>query len=139
MGFDVTALDLSLRATEFGRTLEFVSDLRMHRSEGGSAAAVSPATLTYIAGDLLDPAVCPGPFDCIIERRTVQLLPDREFALDRLAARLAPKGLLISHVHDGAWRPGASREHFAEDWALKREFSRNQDAERAIILYVTTG
>jgi SAM-dependent methyltransferase len=139
MGFDVTALDLSPRATEVGRTLDFGPDPRMHRAEGASAAAVPPGTLSYIAGDLLDAAVCPGPFDCIIERRTVQLLPDRELALDRLAARLAPKGLLISHVHNGAWRPGVSREHFAQRWAPERGFSRNDDAERAVMLQVTTG
>jgi SAM-dependent methyltransferase len=138
MGFDVTALDLSPRATELGPTLDFGPDPRMHRAEGASAAAVPPGTLSYIAGDLLDASICPGPFDCIIERRTVQLLPDRELALDRLAARLGLRGLLISHVH-GAWRPGLSREHFAQRWALKRGFSHNDEAERAVMLQVTTG
>jgi hypothetical protein len=40
---------------------------------------------------------------------------------------------------DGAWRPGLSREHFAQRWALKRGFSHNDAAERAVMLQVTTG
>jgi hypothetical protein len=63
---------------------------------GGSIAGV--------IGDLIDPAVCPGPFDVVIERRTVQLFRDDEekhAAMDRLAARLGDRGLLVGHQHSG--------------------------------------
>jgi len=69
--------------------------------------------LTLATGDLTKPEVCPGPFDAVIERRVVQLFaePDRAVAIDRLAARLATPGVLISHHHDGCGRPGQVRHH----------------------------
>jgi hypothetical protein len=39
----------------------------------------------------------------------------------------------------GLWRPGLSKEHFAQRWALKGGFSHNDEAERAVMLQVTTG
>lgn len=105
-GFDVTALDISavpaealaasLRDAEHplrripglsmrdDGSVTFDTDRpidprlcpRMHQSDeylprgGGS--------LSFITGDLIDPAISPGPFDVVIERRTVQLFPAAE-------------------------------------------------------------
>ena len=91
----------------------------MHRSvdqrprRGGS--------LLFVTGDLMNPDLCPGPFDLVIERRTVQLFPagERELALERLVTRLGARGVLVSHEHQGARRPGQSQTHYAES-ELKR-------------------
>ena len=80
--------------------------------------------LEFVCGDLSDPAMCPGPFDVVIERRTVQLFPEeeREAALDRLAARLSARGMFVSHMHDGGGGPGRHRPHHAREWAKARGF-----------------
>jgi hypothetical protein len=69
--------------------------------------------------------LCPGPFDVIVERRTVQLFPQREqpTALERLAARLTPRALLVSHQHHGGGRPNEPRSHFADTWAADQGFT----------------
>lgn len=94
----------------------------MHRS-----AAYPPrggGSLSFATGDLLDPEACPGPFDVVIERRTVQLLPeaDRLLALDRLVARLPNRGVFVSHQHAGGWKPGDDRTHYAKAWLSSRGF-----------------
>ena len=102
-------------------------------------------SLSYVTGDLSDPAVCPGPFDVVIERRTVQLFPagERDAAMDRLAARVGSKALLISHQHKGAWKPGEPRDHFAEKWLERSDFVRDHAdvryAPRVARLWFTTG
>ena len=90
--------------------------------------------------------LCRGPFDVVIERRTVQLFPPAEqpATRDRLAARLAPDGLLISHQHMGRWKPGEPRTHFAQAWAADRGFSIQgfrlaNDTGRTARLVFTTG
>jgi len=82
-------------------------------------------SLTHVTGDLMREDLCPGPYDVVIERRTVQLFPSAEqpTALDRLAARLAPGGLFVSHQHSGGWQPEDPRTHFAADWAAARGFA----------------
>lgn len=102
-GFDVTSLDISAVPAEwFGRALAH-PDCPLREIEGfriaedgaatfgNAAAAVDPALcpgihrkansiargggiLRFATGDVLDELVCPGPFDAIIERRTLQLL-----------------------------------------------------------------
>lgn len=88
-----------------------------HRPKGGGS-------LSLIQGDLIDPAICPGPFDVVIERRTVQLFSpaERPIALERLVARLASPGTVVCHEHRGNWRPGGSRSHFAHKWFAARGF-----------------
>jgi len=89
-----------------------------------AAAALGGGSLAVATGDLVDPAICPGPFDVVIERRTVQLFPaaDRSRAFERLAARLSPHGVLVSQQHLGGWRPGQSRTHFGERWLRSHGF-----------------
>jgi hypothetical protein len=129
-GYKVTALDLSPTATR-------VAAERWH---DGAAKANVEGSLTFVCGDLFDRAVCPGPYDAIIERRTLQLFEptDRELALERLTARLALRGLLVSHCHLGYWRPGESSEHFARAWLDLHGFG-GASADRAYRLTVTTG
>jgi hypothetical protein len=115
----------------------------MHRAEGRSLRG--GGSLTYFTGDLIAAEHCPGPFDVVIERRTVQLFPESErpAALDRLAARLTPQGLLISHQHRGAWKPPEPRTHFAEQWMSDRGFNHYSretvDSQRTARLILTTG
>jgi len=67
-GFEVTALDISrvaMSCTEGchdDRGLDFCSP---HIRRQGRR-------VEFVVGDLLDTTLCPGPFDLIIERRTVQ-------------------------------------------------------------------
>jgi hypothetical protein len=82
-------------------------------------------SLSVVTGDLTNPDLCPGPFDVVIERRTVQLFPEAErtAALERLVARLAVRGTFVSHEHRGGWKPGNARGHFAESWLTDRGFA----------------
>ncbi len=114
----------------------------MHRSadylpRGGGA-------LHFVSGDLFDPAICPGPFDVVIERRCVQLFPrtDQPEALERLIARLSPRGTFISHEHQGFWKPGDDRTHYAERWVASHGFAvrpRRPHADRLADLIFSTG
>src|SRR5215208_3956911 len=96
-GFDVTIMDLSPFAMDTVRTAIAKNDLRGE----------------CVTGDLLDPSACPGPFDVIVERRTLQLFDDTERprALVALTNRLSPRGLFVTHAHLGGWRPGRPRAH----------------------------
>ncbi|MGH9309188.1 MAG: hypothetical protein ACRD1U_07430 [Vicinamibacterales bacterium] len=102
-------------------------------------------SLASVTGDLIDPAICPGPFDAVIERRTVQLFPEveREVALDRLASRLGARGLFVSHFHDGCGGPGRWRPHYATGWVASRGFVLGREAEaealRLALLVHTSG
>lgn len=107
VGLDVTALDLSPFATQFARD-----------NDDAQNSPPPEGVLEFVVGDLFDTETCPGPFDVIVERRTVQGYPkkDRDRALSALAARLSPNGLFFSHCHDGAWRPPAEPFHATEAW-----------------------
>lgn len=94
-GFDVTALDISsvatawLEACPVDPTKNSFCDPKLYRPGG---------CIEFVVGDLLDNTVCPGPFDVVIERRTVQTFPqaERSAALTALAARLNPVGIFLS-------------------------------------------
>ena len=152
-GFDVTALDISdvpylafrasirdpthpirrlpIQTVQEDDTVIFLPDQvidpelcpPIHRSEGHPPRG--GGSLSHSTGDLIDPEVCPGPYDVLIERRTVQLFPaaEQQAALDRLAARLGPRALFISHQHSGSWRPGEPRRHYASDWLKESDFT----------------
>jgi hypothetical protein len=120
-GFDVTALDISpvavsrAAACHDDRGLAFCSP---HiRRQGGR--------LEFVVGDLLDTTVCPGPFDAIIERRTVQWFfeYERTVALSALSGRLRGSGIFLSHCLDDPFPPelGWSQHevgwfHASESW-----------------------
>jgi SAM-dependent methyltransferase len=115
-GFDVLALDLSPLALEIAQQIELGDEqLASLIGENGRQPG---GTVTFVAGDLFDPAVGTGPFDVIIERRTAQDYPDdeRDALLSALADRLTPRGILVSHCHDGAWRPPREPRHATAEW-----------------------
>ena len=97
-GFDVTALDISTVAVSSAkqcnddRCLDFCSP--KIRRPGGH--------VEFAVGDLLDATVCPGPFDVVIERRTIQWFGEHEraAALSALSGRLGQSGIFLSHCLD---------------------------------------
>lgn len=99
-GFDVTALDLSTTAMAVAKACEPDSRGFSHfcptepRRPGGH--------VDFVVGDFLDTPICPGPFDVIIERRTVQRLRahERGMALEALAGRLSAVGIFLSDCND---------------------------------------
>lgn len=115
-GFDVTALDLSPFATETAKEAappdEFLARLVGGRSQGVSGH------VEFVVGDLCDVACCPGPYDVVVDRKTLQLYPDerRSSAMKAVANRLASRGIFFSHCHDGGWKPPAPRRHATQSW-----------------------
>jgi len=95
-GFDVTALDISPVSVRFAETasvdprpLGRLCSPRLHRPGG---------RVSFIVGDLLDAAVCPGPFDVVVERCTDQVFAehDRGAALSALSRRRGEVGIFLS-------------------------------------------
>lgn len=115
-GFEVTALDFSPMAIQIAQMCDFGPDELAHffdpqlRRPGGC--------VEFVVGDMLDPGTYPGPFDVIIERRTVQNFApeERPGILEALAARLRPEGVFLSHCHDACWKPPAKPVHATEAW-----------------------
>lgn len=167
-GFDVTALDISelpfalvhrnlssgplhlLPGFEINDDVFVMPELTdqaqcppIHRSPSRPTRA--GGSLRLAIGDIVDPVVCPGPFDAIIERRAIQLFPDaeREPALERLAARLAPRALFLSHEHNGRARPDDTRGHYATAWIRANGFvvdaTSDPAADRLAQLRYSTG
>lgn len=144
-GFEVVALDLSPRATEIARSLELVLD-RLH-------CFFDPTMLRpgghvdFVVGDIRDSAICPGPFDVIIERCTAQLYLNRgiDTILNKLAERLDSGGILFSHCHDSAWRPPAEPRHFTQSWFEQNGWTiwsgdpANKPLGRVACLFSSTG
>lgn len=89
-GFQVVALDKSPQATELAQRFEFTKE----RFEIFCNADMKRAggNLNFVVGDILDPAICPGPFDVIIERRTAQIFlsDNMEAVLSASLRRLVP-------------------------------------------------
>lgn len=115
-GFDVTVLELSpyaiTVASETNPSTELLTRLAGGRPDGPNG------NLKFVAGNLCDAECCPGPYDVIIERLTLQLFSD-EFqprALEAVANRLASPGIFFSQSHDGGWKPPAPRVHRNEWW-----------------------
>jgi len=144
-GFEVTVLDLSPVGLRLAQAWQ---------SDDSEAPEFYPAELRrpggrvqFVAGDLLDPTLCPGPFDMVIERRTLQLFPPEELpqALEALAARLGPEGILVSHYHSGRWKPPEPRVHGLKELFLKhgwdvRDFPPDSKSKgRVAWLIFTTG
>lgn len=142
-GFDVTALDISPSAAKMASEATLPDDLLASLIGGRSGGP--NGHLEFAVGDLCDPACCPGPFDVVIDRRTLQLWPepDRPMAILVVANRLASRGIFFSHCHDGGWRPPAPRKHALEPWFVAEgwEFWRGEPplAGRVAWLFTTTG
>jgi hypothetical protein len=134
-GFAVTALDRSPFAVAHAPPA--APESPPFAAYFGQACSRAGGSLRVVHGDLFDPQVCPGPFDVIIERRTLQLWSRLEPVVDgddcdrglaAVTARLADASLFVSHQHIGCWRPGQSRQHFAQRWLAARGFPIALDA-----------
>jgi len=142
-GFDVTSLDISPLAAKVAREGTPPEDL-LKGLLGGRSGGLN-GRLDFVVGDLCDPALCPGPYDVVIDRKTLQLWPDAErpVALQAVANRLASRGIFFSHAHDGRWKPPAPRRHALEPWFVAQgwEFWRREVAltGRVAWLFTTTG
>jgi hypothetical protein len=115
-GLEVAALDFSPQAVEIARSYPFPAEAISHYFE--PQLQKPGGKVEFIIGDLLDPAICPGPFDVIIERLTVQnyFQHDMGAVLNALVNRLTEDGIFFSHCHDGGWKPPASPRHYTEPW-----------------------
>ena len=122
-GMNVVALDSSAVAIELTRA--FPANEQYFQMFFKRATARAGGSVEFVVGDLMNADTCPGPFDVVIERRTIQLFPDRErpAALAALASRLAPTGIIVSHFHHGWWKPGEPLIHPAESWFIKKRFT----------------
>lgn len=115
-GFDVTALDLSPYAIQVASEVnppgELLAELVGGRTGGQNGS------LQFVVGNLCDTECCPGPYDVIIERLTLQLYSDeyKPRALQAVANRLASPGIFFSQSHCGWWKPPAPPVHFNEWW-----------------------
>ena len=99
-GFDVTALDLSPYATKVASEVTPPAEL-LAQLVGGRSGGLN-GNLNFVAGNLCDPACCPGPYDVVIERLTLQLYSDeyKPRALQAVANRITSLGIFFSQSHD---------------------------------------
>ena len=110
-GLIVTALDISpfavFVAKEMSKSFdspEKYFDTSLIR-DGGS--------IQFLEGDLFNANQCPGPYDIVIERRTIQDYPPEKHcvAVNCIISRLAKRGIVVCHCHDATWRPGKKPKH----------------------------
>jgi hypothetical protein len=145
-GLEVTALDLSPFAVRICEETDFDDDYRRRLLDdelmrpGGS--------VSYVVGDIMDPTVCPGPYDMIIERRTAQIFEGSSMdeALAALSKRLSGTNAFFTHCHHGAWRPGDKREPRTERWFRDQGWAIwdgrdmvNSGSRRLAWIFLTTG
>lgn len=121
-GFDVTALDLSPYATALASSAS-PADRHLARLVEGRSAALG-GRVQWLSGSLCDPALCPGPYDVVIERCTLQQWPEdeRDEAVEAVVRRLAPRGLLFTQAHNGGLRPIQAPRHPASAWFAARQW-----------------
>ena len=98
-GFDVTALDFSPYATEVAERATPPDDYLAGLI--GKRTTDAGGQLRFVTGDLRDTSICPGPYDVVIERKTLQLFPDtaRADAIRAVAERVASPGIFFSQSH----------------------------------------
>ncbi len=115
-GFRVVALDLSPQAVEIARTFEFPAEAFEYFCESGMRRP--EGHVKFVVGDILDPDVCPGPFDVIIERRTAQNYFPHNIGviLGALVKRLGHEGIFFSHCHDRTCGPQVTPRHYTKPW-----------------------
>jgi len=108
-GFSVTAMDISGFAVWI---CNHIADKNLDDSHFAGRfleeSQIRPGgSVEFVVGDLFDRSVCPGPYDIIIERRTIQDYPENERkpAIESVLVRLANPGLFFSHCHDNRFNP----------------------------------
>jgi len=95
-GFAVTGLDISRVALAYARRGESWEAFRTHFL--GDVEERPGGTCAFVEGDLFDSAVCPGPYDIVMCRNTIQYFQHDgrlEAALASLVRRLTPTGILL--------------------------------------------
>src|ERR1044072_5806100 len=115
-GFDVTSLDISPFAAKVASEAAPPDDFLARLV--GEKQGDSNGLLKFVVGDICDAACCPGPFDVVIDRKTLQLWPkaERPLALQAVANRLAARGIFFSQSHNGGWKPPAPRHDAPATW-----------------------
>ncbi|TNE44554.1 MAG: hypothetical protein EP343_30195 [Deltaproteobacteria bacterium] len=107
-GFQSTSLELSRVANEQAATWSFP-----HHSEDSCPVCQAQETCwlssieepsgksTFVTGNVLNPYLCPGPYDALVVRRTLHLFDSQSMheVLRRLRERLRPGGVLIAEIH----------------------------------------
>jgi SAM-dependent methyltransferase len=141
-GFDVTVLDISPLALKVAQACDVPDKFLLNFLEGRQVGR--RRRVRFIEGDLLDASICPGPYDVVLERRTLQLYPDddRPAAMRALAARLATPGIFFSHSHRNL-APGAWPKNDPSEWFRAEQWPRWQSATpieaRVAWLFSTSG
>ena len=127
-GFDVTVLDISPLAIKVAQQWDVPKEILLTLIEGRQAGR--RRRVRFVTGDLLDASLCPGPFDVVLERKTLQLFPDedRPAAMRALAARLATPGIFFSHSHLNLGS-GVSRRNEPSDWFRAEQWPLCQSAK----------
>jgi SAM-dependent methyltransferase len=100
IGFDVDVLDISKEAIDFISNYRLSSDdakkffLEDQHCIGGK--------INYIVGDFRDKSLCPGKYDVVITRRTLQYFTRDNFFgnLNTLIEKLNEGGIFINHTHN---------------------------------------
>jgi hypothetical protein len=120
-GFQVDVLDISSAAITYLSNYQLTDKdlMNFYRADqyrpGGK--------IDYIVGDFTDINLCPGPYDLIITRRTLQYFTRNNFiaVINTLIARLNDGGVFINHSHN------AYDIAFAiEDYLCSRDFIKYQ-------------
>lgn len=122
-GFKVVAMDLSTTAMEIARRVPFNDD---DVESFYDPKFLRPGGMVdHVVGNFLDPSVCPGPFDVIIERQTAQLYVNSglDRAMTELTNRPSDNGIFFSHSHDGFWKPPAEPTHYTLSWFKENEWT----------------
>jgi ubiquinone/menaquinone biosynthesis C-methylase UbiE len=88
-GYDVTGLDFSAAMVSAAR----------------AKAAAAGAEARFVVGDASDPRLDAADFDVALCRHVLWALPDRDAAIERWVALLAPDGRLV--LVEGRWSTGA--------------------------------
>jgi hypothetical protein len=142
-GFDVMVLDLSPFVIDLTNQVHPPPEVLSGLLEGRTTH--TGGHLQAVAGDLRDVTICPGPYDVVIERKTLQLFAEEErsAAVSAVAQRLGPRGIFFSHAHLGALRPGQSRTHPVGQWFEEQQWpwwNRQEPLDRRVVeLFVSTG
>src|SRR3954468_23731706 len=135
-GFDVTALDISAVAVEVAANDVLDSGGFFYFCGGHPQKA--GGRLNFVLGDIFETSVCSGPFDVVIERRVIQVMPEEErpAALGALAQRLSGVGILLSLCLDDPFPPalgwvsdpGSGLFHASESWFRRERWTIWDDA-----------
>ncbi|MGK7903234.1 MAG: pentapeptide repeat-containing protein [Hormoscilla sp.] len=117
LGFSVTGLDISSQATKylanFPITPKYIKNFDYFQQEQQEETQTEFSeqvikkikSVKLVTGDIFQRQHCPGPFDAIITRRTLQCFwrksPEKIFqGIQALLDRLSPTGLLYFHGHN---------------------------------------